>query len=370
MSDDYYNILGVERSATTEDIKRAYRKLAHRYHPDKAGGDEEKFKQVNAAYQVLSDDAKRARYDQFGEAHESAGAGPFGGFGGFRVDMDDLGGIGDIFEQFFGHSTSSSWSRGGGRARSARQQVRRGADVAIDATVSFVESARGVTKEVSLRLQQTCSHCHGNGAEPGTPIVDCPTCHGRGSVSATRQTMLGTFTQATVCPRCRGEGKEAKKPCRRCRGEGREMTDRALDVSIPAGIADGQTIRLSGKGEAAARGGVPGDLFVNIHVTPHPTLRRDGDDVRSNLAISFADAALGTTENVATLEGSRQLTVPAGTQPDSEIRLAGLGFPHLQGGGRGDHRVTVNVEIPRKLSRQQRVLLEQFKSAKKRGLFG
>lgn len=354
MATDYYSVLGVDRSASKEDIKRAYRKLAHTYHPDKEGGNEEKFKEVNAAYQVLSDDAKRTQYDQYGSTFDDAGA---GGFGGFNVNFEDIG-LNDIFNQFFGGARSRRGPR-----------VRRGDDVEVDATITFIESAQGLQRDIALRLYQTCSHCRGNGAEPGTPIKECPTCHGSGTVTSNRQTMFGVFAQSALCPTCRGEGKQADTVCTTCRGQGREMTQRPLRVEIPAGIADSQVIRLSGKGEAPPRGGTPGDLFVTIHVTPHPILHRDGDLVRSTVTIPFVDAVLGTQVNVETLAGKSDLTIAPGTQPGAELTLPRQGFPRLGGSSSSDHVVTVNVQIPRKLSRAQRTLLEKYREAKKPGLF-
>lgn len=354
MAEDYYKILGVERTASKEEIKRAYRRLAHQHHPDR-GGDEEKFKEVNAAYQVLSDDKKRAQYDQFGSGFENFGGGP-GGFEGFTVNMEDFG-FGDIFESFFG---------GGAGGRRTRQQVRRGDDVAVDVTISFVDSAREQKKDIHVRLYQPCSHCHSSGAEPGTPIKECSNCHGTGTIRTTRQTVLGVFAQTVPCPTCQGEGKQVTEPCKQCRGQGREMVDRTFEIQIPAGIADGQTIHIAGKGEAPVRGGVSGDLYVRVHVQPHSRLKRVRDNVVSEETISFVDAALGTTVTTETLDGEQELKISAGTQPNTEIKLERLGFPHLQSSGRGDHIVTIKVEIPKKLSREQRQLLEQFKTAKKK----
>jgi molecular chaperone DnaJ len=361
MAEDYYHILGVPRTATAEEIKKAYRKLAHQHHPDKAGGDEEKFKQINTAYQVLGDEKKRTQYDQFGTTFEPGGGGPggFGGFGGFNPE--DFGDIGDIFNEFFGARTR-------GRAQRA---VRRGDDIEIDVTISFLESAEGVQREVVHRVHDTCSRCRGNGAEPGTPIRDCPTCQGQGYVAHTQQTMFGMFTQRTVCPTCRGEGKQPQTPCTVCRGEGRELVTRTLELDIPAGIGDGQTIRVTGKGEAPPRGGIPGDLFVTVHVKSQKGLKREGDDVRSKAVISFVDATLGTSVPVETLTGKEFVSIDPGTQPGTELKLEGKGFPNIRTGRRGDHLVTVQVEIPKRLSRQQKQLLEQFKNAKKKGfLFG
>ncbi|HSX24914.1 MAG TPA: molecular chaperone DnaJ [Candidatus Andersenbacteria bacterium] len=363
---DYYDLLGVSRTATQDEIKKAYRKLAHKHHPDKKGGDEERFKQINQAYEVLSDKGKRAQYDQFGQAFDGSTGGPqgdpFGGFGGFSqggftINMDDLGGFGDIFDMF----------SGGGRARSRSRA--RGSDVETDIEISFRESASGVQKTIQHRIYTTCSKCHGNGAEPGTPIVTCKTCNGQGSVTATHQTPFGVFNQRTTCPDCKGEGKKASQLCSQCRGEGREKTDRTLTVDIPAGIADGQSIRLTGKGEAAPTGGIPGDMYVHVHVRPDTVLTRDRDNVRSNVSISFADAALGCDVAVETLAGSKKLRVPAGTQPNKEFSLPGLGFPHLQSSGKGDHIVTITVEIPKRLSKKQKDTLQEFRKAPKKGMF-
>lgn len=368
MPKDYYETLGVPRSATQDEIKKAYRKLAHKHHPDKGGGDEEKFKVINSAYEVLSDSQKRAQYDQFGDAFDgsSAGTNPggFGGFGGFgnsgfTINMDDLGGMGDIFESVFG---------GGGRTRGARRS--RGSDIESNIEITFKESAVGVTKTVEQRIYDVCSKCHGNGAQPGTPIVNCNTCKGAGSTTQNFKTPLGTFAQKIMCQTCRGEGKIAKTPCSVCHGEGREKTTRRLDINIPAGIADGQTIRITGKGEAPTKGGSAGDLYVNVHVRPDAHLVRDRDNVRSQVAISFIDAALGSEKTVEMLSGKKTIRIPAGTQPNTEFRFEREGFPHVQSSGKGDHIVTVQVEIPKKLSKKQRELLEQFREApQKKGMF-
>ncbi len=358
---DYYETLGVDRTASSDDIKKAYRRLAHKYHPDKAGGDEEKFKEVNEAYQVLGNEQKRNQYDRFGQAFEGE-PGPFGrgGFSGqgFNFNFEDLGGISDIFDTFFS---------GGQTTRTRR---RRGNDVQIDVEIAFADSAKGKEQAVNHRLYQVCSKCNGNGVEPGTPIEECKQCGGRGLISQTRRTPFGVFTTQSECPACRGEGKQAKTVCSRCRGEGRELKDRMLTFDIPAGIRDNQTIRLSGKGEAPPRGGETGDLYVTVHVQPDPSgMTRDGDNVRSAVSIPFIEAALGIVISLPTLAGAKELQIPAGTQPGSEIRMAGAGFPQLGGARRGDHIVTVQVEVPRRLSRKQRRLLEEFKSAGRRGFF-
>lgn len=348
MAEDYYDILNVSRSATQEEIKKSYRKLAHEHHPDKDGGNEEKFKQINEAYQVLGDEQKKNQYDQFGQSFDGSGSNDYSNFANAG-----FGNFSDIFDQFF------TGSRGNA------QQTRRGQDVMVDVTITFAESASGTLKEVNHRLHQTCSNCRGNGAEPGTPIESCSTCEGRGTVSKTQQTPLGVFAHSSVCPACRGEGKTAKQPCSTCRGEGREMSDRALAVDIPAGIADGQTLRISGKGEVPPRGGVSGDLFATIHVQPHASLTRDGEDIRTEINIPFIDAVLGSKHSVESLNGKQKVDIPGGTQPGTEQRFAGEGFPNINGASKGDFIVTINVDIPKKISRKQRKLLEEFKNTKK-----
>ena len=353
--ENYYTTLGVDRNATAEEIKKAYRRLAHQYHPDKKGGDEEKFKEVNAAYQVLSDQQKRAQYDQYGQTFENTGgAGPYAG--GFNVNMDDFADLGSIFDQFFG---------GGSRHRSAAEV--RGRDVQIDLTIDFADSAAGTNKETIHRLYLTCERCHGNKAEPGTPINKCTQCNGRGYVSKTRSTMLGAFSQNSPCPACQGEGTIPSTPCTNCKGAGRELRERTLSIAVPAGIADGQTIRLSGKGEAPPVSGSPGDLYVTVHVRQHRALRREHDNIISTADVSFVDAALGTTLTIDTLSGRHSIDVPAGTQPGNVITLSGLGFPSLrQSARRGDHLVKINVTIPKKLSRHQKKLLQQYRQTKPR----
>lgn len=365
MPEDLYSILGVSRSATADEIKRAYRKLAHQHHPDKKGGNEEKFKQVNAAYQVLGDAKKRAQYDQFGEASFNNGGGGTGGFSGnpFGGGFDAAGmqfDFGDIFEQFFGGA--------GGRGR-RREKV--GEDIAIDVTIPFTASATGLKRDIHFRSWATCEHCHGNRAEPGTPIKTCSTCHGKGSIEQTRQTMFGVFAQQEICPTCRGEGKIPSQPCTVCKGEGRQKKERHLSVDIPAGINDGQTIRLSGKGEPPAGGGHPGDLYINVHVEPHPALVRDNLDVHYEQQVSFIDAILGTEVTVPTLKGEEKVSVPAGTQPNAKVRLKHQGFPSLGSSHRGDEVITFKVTIPKKVSKHERELLEELKgSKKKRSIFG
>ena len=359
MAEDYYQTLGVSKTATADEIKKAYRKLAHKHHPDKKGGNEAKFKEINGAYQVLSDPQKRAQYDQFGQNFDGAqgfggstGGNPFGGFGGaqgFNINMEDLGDFSDIFGTFFG---------GGRRATSRRERV--GEDVALDITITLPESAKPLKKSTSHRIYQTCTTCKGNGAEPGTPIVTCDTCKGQGFTTQTRRTMLGNFAQQTVCNDCHGTGKRPKQPCHTCHGEGRTMQNRTLDIDIPAGIADGQTIRITGQGEVPPFGGRAGDLYVNVHVTPHKTLKRDNLNVRTEATIDFTAAILGTDATIDTLSGPEEIHIPAGTQPQTEIRLKDKGFPSLQSASRGDQIVTVKVTIPKKINQEQKDLVKKL----------
>lgn len=354
MAEDFYQTLGVSRTASQDEIKRAYRRLAHKYHPDKGGGDEEKFKQINAAYQVLSDKEKRGQYDQFGSTFDQGSSGQdayqdFSGFSGFS----------DIFNDFLRQAQGTR----------AQQQVRRGDDVALDITLDFIESAKSITRDVAIRLYQSCDKCRGSGAEPNTPIISCERCGGRGQVTSSQQTIFGVFAQATICPDCHGVGKKPKQKCSQCNGQGRQRQSRTLQINIPAGISNGQIIRIAGKGEAPPFGGVSGDLYVTVHIRPHASMRRDHDNVHTHVPVSFVDAALGTTVSVATLEGKSDLKIPSGTQPGAKLTLHNKGFPHLRSAGRGDHVVTVDVEIPKRLSRKQRQLLEEYKEAKKNFLF-
>lgn len=354
MADDYYAALGVERTASIEDIKRAYRRLAHQHHPDKAGGDEERFKKINAAYEILGDEQKRAQYDRFGNAFDSGS--PFGS-GGFNINVEDFSPFADIFGDFFG---------GQSRRHPANAGRRRGSDIAVDLTIDFLESAKEIKKDVSFRTYQICQRCHGQGAEPGTSIKTCATCRGEGTVSHSQQTPFGVFATRRPCPECHGEGQRPEKICAECRGEGRTLQSRAETIIIPAGIADGQTIQLTGKGEAAVHRGIPGDLLLTVHVRSHRELKRKDDDVLSKTVISFIDATLGTSVPITTLTGKEHFSIPAGTQPGSEILLPGKGFPNVHGRGRGDHRLTVIIDIPKKLSGQQKKLLEEFRGIKKR----
>jgi len=356
---DYYDILGVPRDASDDDIKKAFRKLAHQLHPDKSGGDEAKFKEVNEAYQALSDKEKRSRYDQFGHDFEQAGGqgggNPFGGFGGqgAHFDFGDLGGFGDVFGQMFG-GTAGGGGQGGRRGRS------KGRDIEMDVRLDFKEAVFGADKPVKLYCLATCESCRGNGAEPGAKLEKCGECQGSGQVRRVQQTMFGVFQTTAVCGRCGGEGQVPEKRCHTCDGTGLHKQHREFTLKIPAGIEDGVTLRVAGEGEAA-KGSRSGDLFVTVRVTPDRRFRRSGDDILSEVSISFAEAALGTTASVPTVDGDVDLKIPAGTQPGAVLRLKAKGVPHLKrAGARGDHLVTVNVEVPTKLTRKQRKILEEW----------
>jgi molecular chaperone DnaJ len=346
---DLYETLGVARGASEDEIKRAFRKLAQQWHPDvnTEPGAQERFKEINDAYQVLSDPERRQRYDMFGRAGVDNGAG--GGAGGFE---GGFGGFSDIFDAFFGGAA------GGGNARRGRPQP--GADLRYDLRITFEEAIKGVEKEIEFRVLERCETCAGTGAEPGTEPITCPQCEGRGEVRSVRQTMLGQMVNVSACPRCKGEGKIVETACATCKGDGRTERKRTLRVTIPPGIDEGHQIRLTNEGEVGARGGPPGSLYVAVHVAPHPTLKRDGTELYYEAAVSIAQAALGTKITVPTVDGDEEVEIKAGTQPDTEIRLRGKGVPHLRRHSRGDLHVLVDVVVPSKLTKKQRELLEAY----------
>jgi len=363
---DYYEVLGVSKSASADEIKKAFRKLAVQYHPDKDGGDEEKFKEVNEAYEVLKDQQKRQRYDQFGHAGVggagggAGGGNPFGGFGGYggqnvHFDFGD-GGLGDIFSQFFG--AGQQQSRG----------PRRGRDVETSTTLTFEEAVFGVEREIELDMDDECEHCKGTTVEPGHEMKTCPTCGGSGQQMKVINTIFGQVQQGITCPTCKGRGRIPEKVCTVCHGKGTQRRKQTLKVKIPAGIDDGATIRLRERGEAVGDGG-RGDLYVNIRVKAHKKFTREADIILSEEHISMADAALGTEIDVETVDGTVRMKVPAGTQSGTDFKLSGHGVPHVHTGSRGPHIVTVIVDIPTKLSKRQKELLQEFDGAKKRGLF-
>ena len=349
---DYYEVLGVSKGASGDDIKKAFRKMSKKYHPDLHPGDkeaEEKFKEVNEAYQVLSDDEKRQRYDQFGHAGVDGNAGfGGGGFGGF--DMGDLGDIFGGFGDIFGF--------GGGRSR--RNGPKRGSDLSQYINLSFEEAAFGCKKQINITKNETCSDCKGTGAKPGTQPVTCSQCNGTGQVQQRRQTMFGFSSVITECPTCHGRGKIIKEPCTSCRGTGSVRKNKTVEVNIPAGIDNDQVMRISGAGNSGTNGGPNGDLQLYIKVKPHEIYRRDGFDVNVTFPISFVQAALGSTLKVPTLHGVVEYDIPEGTQTNTRFKLKGKGVPILHGRGNGDEYVTVTVEVPKNLSQKQKELLREF----------
>ena len=357
---DYYEVLGVKKDATADEIKKAYRKLAKENHPDLHPGDkacEERFKEVNEAYEVLSDEEKRKKYDQFGHAafdpNAGYGAGGFGGgFGGFG-DFGDLGDIFGSFGDIFGFG-------GGGAQRSNPNAPRKGDNIRSSVSISFEEAAFGCEKEITIGRVEQCPDCKGTGCQPGTTPEVCPDCKGTGTVRTTQRTPFGMVQSTGACPKCKGTGKIIHQPCKTCRGMGMIRRQHKVKVTIPAGIDDGQAISQRGKGNAGANGGPTGDLLVSVIVRPHARFERDGNSVLLQQPISFAQAALGAEIEVPTLDGNVKMTVPEGTQPGATFRLRGKGIPYLRGSGRGDQFVTVDVVVPKNLTGSQKELLRQY----------
>jgi len=346
MSNDYYETLGIGRNASDDEIKAAFRKLARQYHPDvsKEDGAEEKFKEVNEAYGVLSDKDKRARYDRFGKE----GLGNMGG--GFHDYTSDFG---DIFEELFGQFGFST-------GRGSRRSPRRGRDMQMQVTLTFEEAVFGVEKEIDFQREETCSHCKGNGAEPGTSPVKCSTCNGQGEVRQVRQTFLGQMVQTATCPACNGRGETISSPCKTCRGNGLERKTVSKKVQIPGGVDRGTQIRLAGEGGPGVNGGPNGSVFLVLDVKPHKFFQRRENDIILNLDINIAQAALGAEIEVPTLDGDEKLHIPAGTQSGKVITMKGKGVPYLRRKDRGSQKVIVNVAVPTKLSKEQRELFEKL----------
>ena len=343
---DYYEILGVGRDASDDELKGAFRRLARQHHPDvnDAPDAEERFKEINEAYAVLSDGEKRAAYDRFG--HE--GVRGAGGTPDFTVDFSDFA---DIFEDFFGFGRTS---------RRSRNVPRRGADLQYRLDLTFEEAIFGVDKEIEVNRDEVCSNCSGSRAEPGTSPVSCPTCEGRGEVRQARQTILGSMVQVTTCPTCNGSGEMISSPCRQCNGRGLERKTRKKVVTIPAGVDNGNQIRLAGEGQPGTNGGPNGNLYILINVKSHKYFRRRERDILLDLEINIAQATLGADVPVPTVDGDATLKIPIGTQPGTVLRMRGKGVPHLRGNGRGDQLVMVNVLIPNRLSAEQRQLFEEL----------
>lgn len=366
MAKNYYEILGVSRNATKDEIKRAYRRLAQKYHPDKQGqGDEVKFREINQAYEVLSDDAKRAQYDQFGETFEQArayGWGGFGGFAGFEDLSDFMRGFGENFsrgpysniEFNFGDIFSDIF----GSPRESRRE--QGIDLEMSLEIDFLESVFGTEKQITLDKRDTCPLCQGSGAATGSKVITCPKCHGTGQLKEYRRTILGSLQQIRVCDQCEGSGKIPEKLCSSCRGRGIKKLSKSVEVIVPPGVEDKQRLKLTGEGEVGYKGSGPGDLYLVIRVKPHPEFKRKGFDIQSEVAISFYQAALGTKVEVNTVDGKVVLKVPAGTQSGKMLRLCGKGVPHLDSRERGDHFVTVRVVTPTKLTRKEKELFKKL----------
>ena len=351
---DYYEVLGISKGASEEEIKKAYKKLARKYHPDMNPGDknaEEKFKEINEANEVLSDPEKKARYDRFGFAgvdpSYGAGGGAYSSAGGF-----DFGDLGDLFGSFFGGGFGSS--------RANPNAPQRGESLRTSVTVSFEEAAFGCEKEISIERVETCDTCHGTGCEKGTTAEVCPDCRGSGMVQQRRQTPLGFMSTSSPCPRCGGKGKIIHQPCKACRGSGQLRRRKTLKVTIPAGIDNGQTISLRGQGNAGRNGGSPGDLLIAVAVRPHEVFRREGTSVLCEAPITFTQAVLGAELEIPTIDGKVKYTIPEGTQSGTTFRLKGKGIPGLNGRARGDQYVTVYIETPRNLNREQKEALRKF----------
>jgi molecular chaperone DnaJ len=340
-----YDSLGVRKNASPDEIKKAYRKLARQYHPDNNPGDasaEERFKEVQAAYDVLSDSEKRKQYDRFGTADGRVGAGGPGP-GGFNFRVEDLGDLGDIFGGLFG-------------SRARRPQAQRGADIEAEVHLSFEDSLKGVEAKIPVEVTTACSECGGTGAQPGTAPVICPECNGRGVLAESQ----GLFALSQPCPRCRGNGTVVEKPCPKCHGSGRERRTKRYTVKIPAGVKDGTRIRLKGKGEPGLAGGPYGDLFVVTKVAPSPLYERRGDDLVTEVRVSYPTAALGGTVEVPTPEGTVSLKVPAGSDDGKLLRIRGRGAPRLRGSGKGDVLARLRIDVPKRINKRQRELLEEL----------
>lgn len=349
---DYYEVLGIDKGATKEEIKKAYRKLARKYHPDvnKEADAEEKFKEVKEAYEVLSDDTKRAQYDRFGHAATSGqGFGGFEGFEGFG-GAHDFGGFGDIFDMFFG---------GGARTRDPNAP-RQGADLEYTVTLEFEEAVFGKDMDITIPREEECATCNGTGGKPGTRPETCGHCHGTGQLNQEQSTPFGRVINRRVCPYCSGKGQIIREKCTTCHGEGRVKKHRKINISIPAGIDNGQRIRVAGKGEDGINGGPPGDLYVSVRVKPHEYFERDGDDIYCELPLTFAQAALGDEVEVPTVHGKVKLRIPAGTQSGKTFRLRGKGIANVRGRGQGDQHIKVQVVTPTNLTERQKELLREF----------
>ncbi len=361
MAKDYYAVLGVSKGATEDELKKAFRRQAHEHHPDK-GGDQQKFKDVNEAYQILGDKQKRAAYDQFGAAAfepgssgGAAGGGGFGGFEGFdfgNINTEGFGDLGDVLGQMFGFGGGGG---GGGRSRQAR-----GTDIQVEIELTFREAIFGVEKPLKLYKHSACSRCKGEGAEPGSKAVSCAACQGSGQVRHAQRTPFGTMQVSTTCGECQGRGKRPEKTCHLCRGLGVERREEKISIAIPAGIAEGETLKVMHQGEAAAYGGTSGDLYVHIRVKQDAQFERDGNHILSRVFVPFTTMSLGGVFEVETVDGKTALKIPEGTPPGTLFTLRGKGVPLVRSGSRGDHLVRVEPDVPKKLTREQKRLLESL----------
>ncbi len=380
-SKDYYEILGVSKDASADELKKAYRKLAKQYHPDAQHTEEDKknaeakFKEINEAYSVLSDDTKRAQYDRFGSNFEQAGFGGaggysnyggaygFNGFGGMDIDLEDI--LGSVFGGGFGSSARKS------------QGPTRGADIKTNLSLKFEEAAFGVKKEINVTRNEKCECCNGSGAKPGSKIITCDKCGGRGKIQVTQNTIMGSFSTVKTCDKCSGSGKVVETPCEKCTGKGIVRKSRKIEINVPAGIDDGQAISLRGEGDAGKKGGPNGDLYVIMKVAPHKYFKRNGYDISANVRVPFAKMALGGDIKIPTLEGEMEFSIPEATTCGTKFRVKDQGIPILNGKGRGVLEFTVDVDVPKKLTDEQREILTQFAKSfgdevnpKKRSIFG
>jgi molecular chaperone DnaJ len=358
MSKDYYSTLGVARDASESEIKKAYRDMSKLWHPDKHKGEkkaEDKFKEINEAYEVIGNAKRKQQYDQFGSAGGpsgggSAGAGGFD-FSGFQ--QGDMGDLGDMFSSFFGGQ------QGGGRGR--QRSNNRGRDIQVRITIDFIDVVKGAKKVIAIEKFVICQDCSGSGAADNGKLITCTDCNGTGQVTHTAQSFFGTIQQAVICGKCQGSGQVPEKPCTNCKGEGRKRDKAEITIDVPAGIHDGQTLRLQGQGDAGSHGDASGELYVQIQVKKDPKFIRDNDDIRTEINVSVLDAILGTDVKVQTVHGEVTLKIPAGTQPNQVMRLKGKGLPVLSSSRTGDHFVTVKIEVPKKLSKQEKKLYEELK---------
>jgi molecular chaperone DnaJ len=362
MANNYYDTLDVSKGSSDDEIKKAYRKLAHKYHPDKQGGDEKKFKEINEAYQVLSDKTKRQQYDQFGQTFGNGGFSGQGGQGG-GFDFSGFSGQGGPASgwdfEFGGSDFEDIFSNIFGRNRTSKRK-KKGRDIQVDVEIDFSEMVFGATRQINLRKSTRCDRCNGSGGEPGTNQKTCPTCKGSGRIEKVTRSFFGAFSQVSTCSQCQGEGKIYEKKCTKCGGDGKVKQDEKIEISIPAGISDGQTISLSGAGEAGERGANPGDLYIVVHVRPHEKFLRNGLDVSSNEYISFSKAALGGEIEMETIYGKLTLKIPQGTQSGEVFRIREKGVPEINGRGIGNHLAKIIVRIPKKLSREQKRIIEEL----------